>query len=384
MAQPHRCGGGKVGFSDIWGWDRVTGETLEETIERQWEEERDYAGTAVREIVEAAIAAHGPQMGSYCAWMAPRLIEMARVLTSNGGIWLHCDPTASHYLKALMDAIFGPSNFRNEIVWHYYNKYAAGARVFGRNYDQLLFYAGGDYTFNPQREKRDKPVKQLQRVQVDGVLKNKRDEDGNLLYRTVTDRKVDAVWRIPAIQPAAKDYLGYPTQKHIRLLERIIATTSNADDVVLDPFCGCATACIAAAKLERRWIGIDVEPEAVTLCRRRLANELQLFDDTENLTEPPELTEERQLELIPRNQRLRFELWKRLQESHEAEQPPCPGCGNTLPGVEYMEVDHIVPRSKGGEHTWDNVQLLCGPCNRSKGNKSMAQWRRDRALTGSR
>ncbi|MXZ01759.1 site-specific DNA-methyltransferase [Candidatus Poribacteria bacterium] len=111
--------GEQVGFNDIWGWDRVTGETLEQTIARQWEEERDYAGTAVREIVEAAIAAHSPQMGSYCAWMAPRLIEMERVLKPTGTLYLHCDPFADGYLRLMLDAIFGYRRFRNEIAWCY-------------------------------------------------------------------------------------------------------------------------------------------------------------------------------------------------------------------------------------------------------------------------
>ena len=190
---------------------------------------------------------------------------------------------------------------------------------------------------------------------------------------------------INALQTWSRERTGYPTQKPVSLLERVVKASSNDGDVVLDPFAGCATACIAAQKLERRWIGIDIEPKAVELCRMRLVNELGFDGRTQELTDPPERTDERQLALIPRNQRLRFELWRQMQEQQQSEQPPCPGCGNTLPGVEYMEVDHIVPRSRGGEHTWDNVQLLCGPCNRSKGNKTMAQWRRDRAsLTGSR
>ncbi|MYF22710.1 MAG: hypothetical protein F4209_08160 [Chloroflexi bacterium] len=137
---------------------------------------------------------------------------------------------------------------------------------------------------------------------------------------------------------------------------------------------------MAAQKLDRRWIGIDIEPKAVELCRMRLVNELGFEGRTQELTEPPERDDDRQLELIPRNQRLRFELWRRMQQEHDDDRPPCPGCGNVLPGVEYMEVDHIVPRSRGGEHVWSNVQLLCGPCNRSKGNRTMAQWRRAQAV----
>ena len=134
--------GGKVGFNDIWGWDRVTGETLTETIERQWEEERDYAGTAVREVVEAALAAHSPQVGSYCAWMAPRLIEMQRVLAPSGSIYLHCDPTTGAYLKLLMDAVIGASQYRNEIEWKRTSS-RSDANRFGRIHDRLLYYTKG-------------------------------------------------------------------------------------------------------------------------------------------------------------------------------------------------------------------------------------------------
>ena len=145
---------------------------------------------------------------------------------------------------------------------------------------------------------------------------------------------------------------------------------------MLDPFCGCATACVAAQKLDRRWIGIDVEQEAVTLCRRRLVNELGFDGITQELNTPPPRTDVRQLELIPRNRALRFELWQKMQQQNGDETPACPGCDRS-PGIEYMEVDHIIPRSRGGEHVWGNVQLLCGPCNRSKGQKTWTAWRRE-------
>ncbi len=183
----------------------------------------------IARLIDTAGTTHSKDMQSYLTMMAVRLLEMRRLLTPNGSIYLHCDPTASHYLKALMDAIFGRTNFRNEITWYYYNKLDPGTRVFGRSFDQLLFYAFGDYTFHPQREPPDAPVRQLVRENVDGVLKNKRDADGNLMYRTVDDKKVDAVWRIPGIQPAAKDYIGFPTQKHVRLLERVISASSNLE-----------------------------------------------------------------------------------------------------------------------------------------------------------
>ena len=378
-------GGGDVGFNDIWGWDRVTGETLQETIERQWEEERDYAGSAVREIVEAAIVAHSPQMGAYCAFMAPRLIELHRLLKVTGSIYLHCDQFANSYLRLLLDAIFGQSLMRNEITWCYTGP-GNVKRWFPRKHDTLLFYAKSDHSYFDRDAVRI-PYSGGSPHTGGGDFGGGMDASDIQTYGA--SGKVPEDWwpESDGMSPVGRkpsERTGYPTQKPLALVERTIRASSRDGEVVLDPFAGCATACIAAQKLGRRWIGIDIEPKAVELCKQRLRDELQLFDVARELTEPPELTEERQLELIPRNQRLRLELWQRLQAETQAETPACIGCGRA-PGMDYMEVDHIVPRSRGGEHTWDNVQLLCGPCNRSKGNKTMAQWRRDRtSLTGSR
>ena len=439
-------GGGKVGFNDIWGWDRVTGETLEQTIARQWEEERDYAGTAVREVVEAAVAAHSPQMGSYCAWMAPRLLEMRRVLADTGSLYLHCDPAASHYLKALMDAIFGARMFRSEVTWKRTGAHG-GALRYGPIHDTILFYVkseqakwsnprlqhSADYLqrhfrhVEPETDRLFQPItltgsgtrngesglpwrgvdptlagrhwalpsatlaklgieggtvqERLDALDAAGAIYWPKKADGRPRLKRYADELEGVappdVWvDIPPIGARAKERMGYPTQKPIALLERIVAASSNPGDVVLDPFCGCATACIAAQKLGRQWIGIDIEAQAVELCRRRLGNELGFEGITQDLTAAPERNDVRQLELIPRNQKVRLALWQQMQEATKQETPPCPACDRS-PGLDYMEVDHIIPRSRGGEHVWTNVQLLCGPCNRSKGNKTWTAWRRE-------
>ena len=409
-------GGGKVGFNDIWGWDRVTGETLEQTIARQWEEERDYAGTAVREIVEAAVTAHSPQMGSYCAWMAPRLIEMHRVLKPTGSIYLHCDPTTGAYLRALLDAVFGAGQFLNEVEWKRTSS-RSDAHRFGRIHDRLLYYAKGrESTWNGAWEeldpeylaKRYRQEDEGGRWQSDQLTASGlRNGDSGQQWRGVDPATRGNHWRAPATLPEwaldrlpenfpelltrekldvldaigmihwperaggmprfkrylstskgraagdmitditpigarAKERMGYPTQKPLALLERIIAASSNPGDVVLDPFCGCATACVAAQKLERRWIGIDVEPQAVELCRRRLGNELGFDGITQELTAAPERNDVRQLELIPRSRKVRLALWQQMQEATKQENPPCPAC-NRSPGLDYMEVDHITP-----------------------------------------
>ena len=233
-------------FKDTWTLDDVDAE---------WHGQIADEHPGLYKIIDAAGVSHSKGMQAYLIMMAIRLIEMQRVLRPTGSIYLHCDPTASHYLKALMDCVFGRINFRNEIVWHYYNKYSPGTKVFGRDYDQILFYARDGATFHPQREQRDKPVRQLLRENVDGVLKNKRGPDGKVMYRIVTDKKVSATWRIPCVQPASKAYTGYPTQKPLALLERIIQASSDPGDFVFDPFCGCATTLVAAEKLSRNWGG---------------------------------------------------------------------------------------------------------------------------------
>ena len=214
-------------------------------------------------------------MLAYLAMMAPRLVELRRVLKPTGSIYLHCDPTASHYLKLLMDAVFGPGNVRNEVVWHYKKYQMRKMGAFTRNSDRLLFYvkdAGAAYTYNPQTFKLDEP-KEYKRKKWSSKLKrivNVRDADGKLVYDTYSDEKVDDVWELSFIGATAKERLGYPTQKPEALLERIIAASSNEGDVVLDPFCGCGTATVVAQKLGRRWVGIDVTHLAITLIKTRL------------------------------------------------------------------------------------------------------------------
>ena len=273
-------------FKDIFTQDDLKEEWLKTLEENQSDLFRYLSG--IRGIGK-------PYNFAYLAYMAIRLLECHRVLKPTGSIYLHCDATMSHYLKTTMDCIFGEKNFRNEIIWHYYNKYSAGKRLFGRNYDQLLFYACSHQTkFNPQRELRENPTRQLVRKNVDGVLKNKRGPDGKIMYRTVTDKKVDAVWRIPCVQPAASNYTGYPTQKPLALLKRIIQASSNPGDMVLDPFCGCATTCVAAEDLGRKWIGVDISVKAYELVKQRLTKEVadpsHLFKSQNTIhmrTDPP-------------------------------------------------------------------------------------------------
>ena len=354
--------GGGSAFKDAFTLDDLDELTLERLLE---------GDEPVGYLIAAAGKVVGPGTQAYLTFMWERLAEMHRILKPTGSIWLHCDPTEGAWLKALMDVIFGRECFRNEIIWHYYNKFARGTKVFGRNFDTLFFYEKSQSaTFNPLREEREEPARQLIRESVDGALRNERDEDGNLMYQ------VDAVWRIPTVVPASKEYMQWDTQKPLALLERIVASCSNEGDLILDPFCGCATACVAAERLQRRWVGIDRSPRAGILVRKRLREQdegiaiwaqdvvvTRAVPERTDITEPPMSKSEIKAALFER------------QQTDGSDLAACAaaklGCPHTLP-IELLEIDRIRPGSAGGEYTLANTQLLCGRCNRTKGNRDMA------------
>ena len=252
-------------------------------------------------LLESLVRALGTnQMTAYLAMMAIRLCEMKRVLKETGSIYLHCDPTASHYLKIMMDAVFGAKQYRNEIIWHYRASALTSAKnVYPRKHDTLLFYSRGDeWTFH--RARQDEVSEQmLQRwgryLEEDGktVLygsikheaveeersrkrierrtgRSPRDDD---VAFEVRPSRARSVWTdIPEVRNnnRYKEWRGFETQKPLKLLHRIIETSSNPGDVVLDPFCGCGTAVRAAQELGRRWVGIDVTHLAIGLVESRL------------------------------------------------------------------------------------------------------------------
>ena len=162
----------------------------------------------------------------------------------------------------------------------------------------------------------------------------------------------------------AKERTGYPTQKPIALLERIIRASSNPGDMVLAPFCGCATALVAADRLQREWAGVDLSPLAIKLVDDRVAEDRGLWGGATALTEPPKRTD---LGDLPNYRTHRHRLYGE-------QEGVCVGCETHFP-FRVMDVDHILPRSKGGTDHPDNLQLLCSGCNRSKGGRTMAEWR---------
>ncbi len=251
-------------FSDTWTWDSDAADRLDRY--------ESAIGRRAHNAIMGLYRMLGPSgMLAYLTYMAERLEECHRLLKPTGSIYLHCDPTASHGLKLVMDDIFGVKNFRNEVHWYYYNKmHDRRKKLFAAASDTLLFYVkdiASRFTFHQLTERREKPVRQLIRKKVGGKMVNARDEAGKLMYQTKTTRTIDNVWRIPCIVPASKERLGYPTQKPLRLLERVIEASSDPDDIVLDPFCGCGTAIDAANRLGRRWAGIDISSFAIDLIR---------------------------------------------------------------------------------------------------------------------
>lgn len=289
-------------FEDTWHW----GQEAEEAFDDVLNGENQRLGALLHALRDSLSES---SMMAYLAMMAVRLVELHGVLKPTGSIYLHCDPTASHYLKLLMDGVFGAENFRNELYWHYYNKmHDVRKKLFAKATDTLLFYTKdvkADFTFHHLREARDQPVRQLVRKKVNGKMINARDAEGNLLYQVKEDRGIDNVWRFPALQPASPERLGYPTQKPLALLERVLLSSSNEGDVVLDPFCGCGTTIHAAQRLKRRWIGIDITHLAVSLIESRIVSAFPGID-YELFGTPKDLAGARQLAFRNKHQ---FEWW---------------------------------------------------------------------------
>ena len=213
------------------------------------------------------------ELDSYLQMLYERIILFKKLLSQTGLLFVHLDWHASHYIRLILDEVFGDSNFVNSIVWYYYNKYSSAKRNLPRAHDDILVYSKtSKYTLNEIRLPRKKPRKQLMRVNVNGVLKNLKDKDGHVRYRFVNDKKLDDVWKIPCLQPASKEWTGFPTQKHHELLKRIIRLGSKEEDLIADFFCGSGTSLLMAEKLKRRWIGCDISKYSIYLTRNRILN----------------------------------------------------------------------------------------------------------------
>jgi site-specific DNA-methyltransferase (adenine-specific) len=288
---------------------------------------------------------------------------MHRVLKDTGSLYLHCDPTASHYLKILLDEIFGKNNFRNEIIWNYTGN-SVPKKCLPRKHDIIFWYSKSNACqFYPDKilvpysnltEKRYNHVDEEGKRYKISALRGGKQE---IVY--MKDGKYpDDVWNIPVIR--GKEATGYPTQKPLAILKRIILASSNEGDIVFDPFCGCATTCVAAQQLGRKWIGIDIEKQAVGILIERLSNDAGLFKDFINTAIVPQRTDiETVLPSTPVKERL-----------YKEQNGLCNACGTKF-DIWHLEIDHIIPKAKGGGDYYENYQLLCASCNKIKGYRPM-------------
>ena len=371
-------------FQERWSWEK--------DVHPDWVDGIKDDQPALYELIDLARTQKRDDLAAFLCWLGVRVIEMRRVLKPTGSLYLHCDPTASHYIKAMLDGIFGVKHFRNEVVWSY-RKMPNKTRFFQRNHDTILFYSKTDsHTFNRQYEEYAASSKRTyERAEKigynanikkgmatvwdwekynDAVAQGKLPAGLSAVEFKKTGAAMRAVWDIPILSPTSKERVGYPTQKPVKLYERIIAASSNEGDLVLDPFCGCATTLIAAETLNRHWIGIDLWEHAAETLQQRIGFPVHAR------REPPVRTDDEadagvSLPSINRRQR-RAEPWIRLSHAdmrdilYAAQGGICAGCGREL-HIRFMQLDHMQPRAEGGDNTIDNRVMLCSPCKRRKG-----------------
>lgn len=231
----------------------------------------------------------------YVEWMMERITRLFDVLKPTGSLLVHLDWHAVHNMKTEMDKL-PVGAFRNEIIWHYTNKLGTGGKVLDRQHDTILWYtktAVGDHTFNPLME----PVKLAKPQPVTQKIGGKRvwlrDPIGNRIYKESEKKRIGDVWDIPIINPMSKERIGYPTQKPLALMERAIEFFSNPGDLVLDAFCGCGTTLLAAQRLGRQWIGIDISQTAIHVVQNRLSSiigTVEVYGLARNIRDLQEMT----------------------------------------------------------------------------------------------
>ena len=435
-------------FDDVW--------TLSD-MKEEWIDEIEYRRPSLYHLINGAKLSHDEGMAGYLTFMSVRLLEMHRILKPTGSIYLHCDDTAVHYLKSIMDALFGPHNYINNLVWKRATSHNDPKR-YGRILDHLLFYAkSANRYWNADAVTVAKDDDQMLKAypsqddrgryrsaDLTGPKHNaQRGSPSTMPWRQYDIFALNRVWAVPKtgkyaeyiernfipgyrdivgihdrldaldraglihhpqrgkwpglkryadadsgnpaqnllLYPAgftnysasSNEYTGWKTQKPVALLEQIIKASSNPGDLVLDPFCGCATACIAAEKLGRQWIGIDRLPQAAQVLTDRAHRELQIPLDTGDgpgwqdwtpfiQNEPPQRTDLDRI--VPANPQSDKELLYASQDRR------CAGCRYELP-LHVLTIDHVHPQSLGGPDTLGNLQLMCHTCNAIKGNRSM-------------
>ena len=396
------------GYKDTWAWD--------EDIHEDWVTGIETTHPAVGKLLDATRYIHGEDTAAYLSFMAIRLIEIHRVLKVTGSLFLHCDHTASGYLRQLLDGIFGKDNFRNEIVWHY-NTGGASRRHFSRKHDTIFYYAKSSACrFNTQREAyREEATNHFKETDDQGRAYRIRTLGGKD-YRYYKDegRVCHDVWDINTLNAVAKERTGYPTQKPAVLAERIIRASTNPGDVVLDCFAGCAYAAVAAERIrqsdpeqERIWAACDLNLRAWTVFKRQFnkGGDLPLLtcndqttgqqvlgcEPTVTLHGPAELptrTTSAEVEIKPiRTASPRDRRYKRASTlmtdramliallQFSAGRAWC--CGYISDNLDHSlaygnyELDHVIPKSAGGTDEIENRAPLCSAHNGLKGNRDI-------------
>ena len=343
-------------FGDTWQWDQIAAAAYEEIVEGDGDVSR--AMQAFRTILSEN------NMLAYLAMMAPRLVELHRAMKDTGSLYLHCDPTASHYLKLLLDAVFGPRRFRSEIVWKRSSAHSdtkQGRRIHGHIHDVILFYTKAeDWTWNALYTPYDESYIESKYTQIEpdtgrryqlgdltaakpggdvsyewrgrrpyksrywAYSRDNMDqmfEEGRIYvpddpkavprFKRFLDEQpgvpLQDLWTdLDPINARAAERLGYPTQKPEALLERIVESSSNEGDVVLDPFCGCGTAVAVAERLDRRWIGIDITYLATNLIKSRLVH---AFGESVEFSVTGEPTTAEDAARLAKEDPYQFEAW---------------------------------------------------------------------------
>lgn len=400
-------------FEDTWHWNTQT--------EGEFDELMHQPNTDVAELMRALRSFLGENdMMAYLTAMAIRLLEMHRVLKDTGSLYLHCDPTASHYLKIILDGVFGKENYQNEIVWKRTTTHS-DSKTWSRVVDSIFFYTKSDeFTWITPREEHSEEYRETKYRYDDGdgrglyrldnmTSPNPRpnmmyvwkgfpypekgwryskdtmkelDDDGRVWYPKNKDGSYDVskrpqlkrylneqeggvigtVWSdISPINSQAQERLGYPTQKPLALLERIIRASSNEGDVVLDPFCGCGTAVHAAQKLKRDWIGIDITHLAVSLIEKRMKDAFGENLKFEVVGTPKDLEAARDLALRNRYQ---FQWWATSLVNAQPYQAKKKGPDSGIDGVKYFhDLDDDAPKKilvsvKSGKLKADDVRAF--------------------------
>ena len=356
-------------FVDIWKWSDQDAETLDDL-------QRDPRTRSLATIVQFAQGIEqmsgrrkGSSLASYLLNMALRLRAMRRVLKPTSSIYLHCDPTASHYLKLLMDSIFGANNFLNEIVW-YYRGAGVPRKTRAKRHDILLWYARhkGRHYFNPDPIRR--PYAQATEERFKHYIGNVRStgDYGQQQLNPMGKHPDDVLDYIQPIAPSAKERLGYPTQKPLILLDGLVQSSTNKGDTVLDPFCGCGTTVHAAEQLGRKWIGIDISKFSTGLIRDRILHNFKYLnaDDIDLRGTPDSVAEARKL---ARQDPFEFEKWVCGYIGAEGmfREPGERGADGGVDGVlkffpvregKKVKPEYAIVQVKGGKVSPDSVKAL--------------------------